>query len=237
MGNLTLEFITPCLMVINEEYWIHYVLRDLLKVFGRAIMVDTGSTDATKSIALDTARDVGAELQLIERVCNNPVEIGQLRNYMREICPTYWMFLVDGDEIYRESQLRGMLTQEVKPDILVCMGTLYNVEDVDGRVMNRTNDRSNRDILFNPTITWTRLDYPFESYGLQEDFMSNVQYLDVSAYHLRHTIRSSQDDITYFRREKIGYFPYPGPFDELPDNWLGDIRHDLPNPYLQLSTI
>lgn len=224
------EHITPCLMVINEEYWIHYVLRDVLKVFGRAIVVDTGSTDATKSIIKDTAK--GADLQLIERANNTPDELGQLRNHLRDICPTYWMFLIDGDEIYREDQLRGMLTQDIKPETPVCMGTLYNVEDCDGRLMNRTGDRSNRDILFSPAITWTKLDYPFESYGLHDRYLDKIQYLDVSAYHLRHTIRSSQDDATYFRREKIGYFPYPGPFDELPDSWLGEIRHDLPNPYL-----
>ena len=60
------EDITPCLMIKNEDYWIKYVLRDILKVFGRAIVLDTGSTDSTKEKIRELEHETASELIMIE---------------------------------------------------------------------------------------------------------------------------------------------------------------------------
>lgn len=229
--------ITPALMVKNEAYWIHYVLRDLLKVFPKVIMLDTGSTDSTKVIAKGTERLVRrGVLELIEEdYGSDGFKIGNGRNILREKCLTYWMFLVDGDEIWQQERLHALLAQDLSDEARVVMLVVRNVEDVDGVLKLRVSDDAHMDRLFSPDIKWHRTDYPFESYGLSNTFpQDNVGYVSGSlayAYHMRHTLRSPHNFNAFFRKEKLGYYPYEGEYKALPEKWLGAISA-YPNPYL-----
>lgn len=231
--KLTPESITPCIQVCNEDYWIFYTLKDLYEIFPQIIVLDTGSDDSTKSII----KDYYPKIQLIEECYGHDNhKIGNGRNVLRDSCQTHWMMIVDSDELWPKRNLLKIFDQEVGDTIGVIMLGLANVEDIDGKLMLRSNDYSNRDALFSPDIKWTRTDYPFESYGLAGGFpWERVHYLNAHeyyAYHLRHTVRSSRNGAVYFRQEKYNYFPYQGPWEELPIDWLGEINFDLPNPYL-----
>lgn len=237
--QLSVDNITPILMVKNEDYWIGYVLRDLLKVFPKVIMLDTGSTDNTLPIASELAdTSSNSELIIIEHhYGNDAAKIGNGRNIMREICPTHWMFLVDGDEIWREDKLLNILTHSVEDNVEVIMVAGWNVQDVDGKLQLRTNDLANRDGLFAPNIRWNALHYPFEGYGLVENYIKKGKgmYLparECYAWHMRHTLRSSRNWETFFRKDKINFYPYSGPFEDLPEDWLGDVNPIWQNPYL-----
>lgn len=231
--KLRSEDITPCVQVANEDYWIFYTLRDISEVFPQVIVLDTGSDDATKHII----KTYYPHVKLIEECYgHDPHKIGNGRNVMRKACETHWMMICDSDEIWRKENLLKIFDHEVKPDTGVVMLGLANVEDVDGKIMLRSNDYSNRDGLFAPDIQWTRTDYPFESYGLSGHFpIERVHYLNahqIYAYHVRHTIRSSRNNAVYFREDKYNYFPYSGPWEELPEDWIGTINPDIINPYL-----
>lgn len=225
--------ITPALMVKNEEYWIHYTVKELLITFPKVLVLDTGSTDATKTIIRETAQAVNGNLQLIEEDYGSDANlIGAGRNVLRQLVDTHWMFLVDGDEIWTQPQLEALLASDIAAGIKVVMAGNNNVEDVNGQLKIRTHDMANKDILFAPDVTWTRTDYPFEGYGLANTLpMTQVQYLPadkVFAYHMRHTQRSSQQ--AFFRDEKYGYFPYDKGWHELPVNWVSKAHYA--NPYL-----
>ena len=230
--RLQADQITPCGKIKNEEFWIYYVLRDLFRMFEHFIMLDTGSTDRTKEIALATARECRGKLTLIEAdYGDNANKIGHSPNILREVCPTYWMLLVDGDEIWPMEQLEKLCTLEVPDNKEVLMITGRNLAFVDGKVVER--DGFNADRLFAPPVRWhLRTDYPFESHGLEERASrGQVGYLDLYFWHVRHLIRSSKDKEAYFRDEKRGYFPYDGPYKEIPPDWFGE-RGPHSNPYL-----
>jgi hypothetical protein len=239
--KLTRENITPALMIANEEYWIHYVLRDLLKMFGKAVVLDTGSIDSTKSIVTNTVRAVGGTVTLLAaNYGTNPVLIGEGRNVLRRAVGTHWMLLVDGDEIWRTEQLQRMLEFEVPDDTKVVMFGGKQVQEVDGQLLLRTNDVASVDRLFAPGVQWTKKDYPFEGYGLHDKMLPGgvVKYLpanEVFEYHMRHTKRSSVDSMTYFRDRKRGYFQYGDKegetFEPLPKGWLGELCVNCPDPY------
>lgn len=146
------------------------------------------------------------------------------------------MFIIDSDEIWFKKNLLKIFEHEVKQDVGVVMLGLANVEDIDGKLMLRSSDYSNRDALFAPDIKWDRTSYPFEGYGLGDYFpMDRVHYInahEVFAYHMRHSIRSSRDEAVYFRKHKYNYYPYNGPWEELPEDWIGTINPDIINPYL-----
>lgn len=226
--------ITPCLMIKNEDYWIYYVLRDLSKVFGsRIIVLDTGSADHTTSIV----KQYYPRIRLIRDDYGTDAEkIGNGRNVLRELCPTKWMFLVDGDEIWREDKLHKLLQQEVPIETKVVMAGNWNIEDVEGQLKLRTHDRAGKDILFTSDVKWNKTDYPFEGYGLGNDFpMEWVHYFpadQVFAWHVRTCIRSTQNAGAYFREEKHDFFPYDKEYQDLPEDWLGEINLNIRNHYL-----
>lgn len=230
--------VTPALHVRNEEYWIHYVLRDVLKVFGHAVMIDTGSTDATVSIAQATAKELGADLELrIEDMGSDANRIGNCPTMLREMVDTKWMLLVDGDEIWRERELRALEVQlAIVPDNTeVVMMVAHNVAIHDGEIMERETWYADR--VFSEVVKWSnRTDYPFQCHGLLDrDAKGNVFRTGegIYYYHVRHLDRSSKDNDAFFRREKVAYFPYNGEYKKLlTSDWIGDVNRLYPNPYL-----
>jgi len=230
--------VTPALHVRNEAYWIHYVLRDVFKVFGRAHMIDTGSNDFTAEYAQSTAVEMGAELTLtIEYMGDDAIQIGRCPTRLREAIDTPWMLLVDGDEIWREAQLRRMLEEfDPTPDLEVGLVIGRNQAVVSGQLMER-GDQGCYDRLFSPAVKWDyRQDYPFQSHGLEQRIEAGrAHYLnsaEVWFWHMRHVPRSPNEDAAYFRETKRSYYPYDGEYTPIPADWLGEISSKYPNPFL-----
>lgn len=228
--------ITPALHVKNEEYWIHYVLRDLFRVFDAVVMLDTGSTDRTVDIARATVHQVGGALNLmVEDMENDVNSIGDAPNILRSIVQTEWMLLVDGDEIWGRPQLEALKNIEPEDDKLVGMCNGRNLMVVDGVLKEREGFSADR--LFRRGVVWDkRGDYPFQSHGLEgkaslgQVFHTNF---DISYFwHVRHLMRSSKDGEASYRIVKKDYFPNPALCRELPADWLTDVSPDYPNPYL-----
>jgi glycosyltransferase involved in cell wall biosynthesis len=231
---MTLD-VTPALHLKNEAYWIYYVIRDLAKVFSDIVMLDTGSTDGTPDIAQVTAEKYGATLHLIVEDMGNDAEaIGNCPNRLRETVGTQWMLLVDGDEIWREAQLRALLSTKITEGCTVGMINNRNLAVHGDTLMERDGFAADR--LFDPSVRWDlRSDYPFQSHGLETKArigaIHQLDFNEVFCWHTRHLERSPHDDQAYFRTIKQGYFPYDGPYREIPADWLGEIG-PWPNPYL-----
>lgn len=217
------------------------MLRDLFKVFGHVCMIDTGSTDNTVEIAKQTAVDLNGELHLVvEDMGDDAIRIGNCPNRLRELVQTPWMFLVDGDEIWRESQLMGLvegLPYAPADPRNVYMTSGLALEFHDGRIMQRLGDGMCADRIFGPGTYWNmRRDYPFQSHGLDQKFRNGlVRYSNFERsyyWHVRHLQRSSKDAETFYRETKRGYYPWSGPWVEVTPDWIGEINEGYPNPYL-----
>ncbi len=230
--------LTPAMHIRNEEYWLYYVLRGLCAVFDSVFILDTGSTDNTLAIIDYTAKKVNhAKVTLIqENYGNNAVAIGNCPNILREIVPTDWMLLVDGDEVWGKQQLRALTEITPPPDTLVGMCNGRNLVNANGKLMEREGFSADR--LFYRTVRWNvRRDYPFQSHGLDDKWKRNQvfhsNFEQSYFWHVRHLQRSSQDDRAFFRNTKQGYFPDAGNHRELPEDWLGEVDYSWPNPYLK----
>lgn len=225
--------VTPAIFCRDEEYWIHYVLRDLFLVFGRAVMLDTGSQDSTVQIAVETARELGASLTLIrEDYGSEPNLIGNAPNVLRCRVSTDWMLLVGGDEIWRTDQLRLLLRAGMPIGKTVGMATGRNLVAKDGKLVER--DGFSADRLFDRSVVWDKTDYPFEGHGLQNKVVGGlVQYIPVYFWHVRYLARSRRDDEVYFRRDKQDYFLWNGELKPVDDCWLGQVAK-FDNPYKEI---
>lgn len=229
--------VTPAIFLKNEAYWVYYVVRDLLKVFGRLVVLDTGSHDGTPEIIRITAQEIGAILIMMrESYGNDRRLIGNAPNVLREAVQTKWMLLCGGDEIWCEAQLRAMLASDVPDDCMIGMVCGRNVEQVGGQLVER--DCFSADRLIGWSVAW-RGDYPYETHGLEWRLHAGeVHYLDGNAayyWHVRHLSRSPHDRETFYRDRKLSFFPWSGERLPLPDTWLGEVRTDLYNPYLTPS--
>lgn len=227
--------VTPCIFCRNEEYWIYYVLRGLLKEFPTVIMLDTGSTDNTKKIAKQTAKLMNGSLRLLEeQFGNDPRLIGNSTNILRKECSTEWMLLVGGDEIWLSGQLKQLksLIPSIPDNIEVCMLLGRNIRYVDGKL--NECDGFNADRLFRPSVQWYHTKYPYEDHGLANRIArGSVSYLEPWFWHVRALDRSSKDRSTYYRAQKQGFFKYNW-LKPVPDDWLSGTVH-YPNPYIRES--
>lgn len=231
--------VTPALHVKNEEYWIYYVLRDLFKVFGHVVMIDTGSTDCTVEIAQATAAQFSSRLDLeIVNMGNDAFAIGNCPNMLRERVPVnHWMLLVDGDEIWGETQLRALLEIEPIAGTLVGMCNGRNVTTENGQMREREGFSADR--LFASPVRWLRrTDYPFQSHGLEDKvhrgLVFHTNFERSYFWHVRHLDRSSRDAETFYRSRKFKFFGTGVVRRELPADWIGEIG-PWPNPYLGVS--
>jgi len=221
-------------MLKNEEVWLPSVLTNPLKIFNHWIILDTGSTDKSKDI-INTYNTEGKITLIEENYGNDANKIGNGRNVLREACKTKWMMLIDADEIYSLDMLNKLIQEEIPEDKIIMLGTC-ELQDVNGVMKIRQNDFVNRDRIFPEWVRWPKTDYPFESHYLENSIKAGkVHYIDarkIFAWHVRHSVRSSKNTEAYFREQKYNYFPYSGPFEDLPEGWIEEIDRRFPNPYL-----
>ena len=215
--------ITPAIFCKNEEYWMHYVLRDLIKCFDNIVVLDTGSTDSTLDILRNTDRITLIE----EHYGDNPKLIGNSPNVLRGLVDTDWMLLVAGDEIWLEPQLLDLieLVAKIPSNKTVGMATGRNIGFRDGKFFEFAGMSADR--LFRKSVIWDKVDYPDESHGLHSRLdRGEVEYLPVNYWHVRDLQRSSQDESTYYRSKKIDYYQRVQ-HKELPVDWLGEVNKNL----------
>lgn len=200
--------------------------------FPTVILLDTGSRDSTKAIATVLKNATNSNLIMIEKnYGDNPNLIGNSPNMLREACPTEWMLLVGGDEIWPVQQLRDLKEHvaNAKPGTEVGMATGKNVV-WQGDWFER--DAFSADRLFRPGVVWDNVRYPFEGHNLERRIQRGaVEYWPVYFWHVRHLRRSTIDNQTYYRDRKQPFFPYAGELKPIEDkHWFGEPSYV--NPYM-----
>ena len=89
--------ITLCMMVKDEEAFLDHCLRDLSGVCDDIIIVDTGSKDKTKEIALSYTKNVDS----IEFTGN----FSEARNIILKRVKTPWILFLDADEFFNQKDI------------------------------------------------------------------------------------------------------------------------------------
>lgn len=119
--------ISLCLIVKNEEKVIKRCIMSSKHLVDEIVIVDTGSTDSTVSIA----EEMGAKVYYFEWVN----DFSQARNYAIERCTGEWIVFLDADEYLGEVSKRELLKKlkhasKYQADALI--GELINLEEATG---------------------------------------------------------------------------------------------------------
>lgn len=124
--------ITAHSLVLNEENFIWYALQSVLPHVDKILVWDTGSTDKTVEII----RSINSpKIEFAERGQVDEAGHTALRNEMIAKTTTDWFMILDGDEVWPEGQLKGVLQELpllpsqkncVLSKFVLCVGDIYH---------------------------------------------------------------------------------------------------------------
>ena len=100
--------LTPTILVLNDSWWLPYVLESLRGRFEKYVIYDAGSEDGTLNIIDWFTETEPAEFFVRKLPFCIPAVQGAYRNSMLVEAQTEWTFMVDGDEIYAPSALEAL---------------------------------------------------------------------------------------------------------------------------------
>jgi hypothetical protein len=104
-----IEGLTPTILVMNDRFYLPYVLEALRGRFNRYVIYDAGSEDGTENIIDWFVETEDAEFFVRKLPFAVPPIQGCYRNSMLVEAETEWTFMVDADEIYHPSSLDNLL--------------------------------------------------------------------------------------------------------------------------------
>jgi len=197
------EIVMPLLMVRNEEYWLRRVLRPLCAVFGRALLVDTGSTDNTVAEAR-----LYPEVEIITYGVCTPQQLGSLRQEVSAtVAARYPLIMqVDGDELYHPRALAALAAYEVTTPVFAGFVQMVTVDQDESGQLYETDD------VFSRLAFWPAGDrhdgaYPFEAPQIFQRpefyvYLPLPPALTAHALHLHRLPRSPHDEQVFMRQEK-----------------------------------
>jgi len=242
--------VTATWIVKNEDKWIWYSIKSVIKYVDNILVYDTGSTDDTVKI-IESIEDPKITLRLKGPV--NSKEFVKLRQEQLEEIDSEWFLVIDGDEVYPEDTIKSVINEiDTAPEHIDCIATkFYNcVGDV-----YHHNPRGNYKILGNVgnlTIRAIRRSieglhyrglYSEGTEGLLDgkgiliqDRERNIKLLNKHYFHLHSLCRSSTNCPT-MRRDKIKewhtyHFGVGKPFNEnvaLPEVFFAKRPSMVPN--------
>lgn len=197
-------------MCKNEEIWIARIVNPLVKVFGCAIVADTGSTDGTWEVL---SRDTKAHLIHYDNL--SPEDLGRCRQWLQGIAKISYnathVFLVDGDELYPIKYLEYLKDNPMPENAMG--GFTYGIECTEldngecwllGTEAGLTG--VSRHAFFSVNSKWYGV-HPFESpdsfvAGDPTNYYWRSDNPSYHFFHIHQMKRSNKDEDVYLRNSK-----------------------------------
>jgi len=218
--------LTACVLVLNDEYFLPYVLESSRGRFSNYVIYNVGSTDKTKEIIdwfVQDNKEAAFFVRHFDHIPTKQVQ-GSFRNSMIAEARTDYYYILDGDEVYSEDGWNRLAAHwwAVKPDSSKgkYYGTVRRCEmsaDLRQRYIKlRTHHR-----LYHRLATFAG-PHPGEWPVIEQKPNNENDIPDVTCYHFHNTERSSKDSEALKRADRKNKPTYH-PGELTPFNLLEEI--------------
>ncbi len=222
-----IEGLTPTILVMNDAYWLPYVLESLRGRFNRYVIYDAGSEDGTENIIDWFTQSEDAEFFVRKLPFAVPPIQGCYRNSMLIEAETEWTLMVDGDEIYSPEsldELAGQFEHMIQPEYYD-NSWKYGVVDrqeLTTSLLHKYSDLCTHHRLYRRDAYFTG-NHPGEAPRYKQKEKNEYPFANVTCYHFHNALRSPLEGSVPKRLDRKAQGTYhPGelvPFnllDELP---------------------
>ncbi len=223
---MKLRGLTPTILVMNDAYYLPYVLEQLRGRFHRYVIYDAGSEDGTENIIDWFTETEDAEFFVRKLPFAVPAIQGCYRNSMMIEAEADWTFMVDGDELYSPTGL-DMLVNQITPTTnrglvgLMFENLKYGVvrrQEIGADLCTRYSEIRGHHRLYQRCAYFTG-SHPGEAPAFKQKPGNEFHMEDVTCYHFHNALRSPLEGSVPKRLDRKSQNTYhPGelvPFDLL----------------------
>lgn len=189
--------ITACILVLNDEYFLPYVLESSRGRFSNYVIYDVGSTDKTKTIIdwfMSSNKEASYFYRNFDQVPPKQVQ-GTFRNSMIAEAGTDYYFLLDGDEVYSEDGWNRLAAHWWATKPIPAQGKYYAVVrrcEVSADLTQKYNRLRTHHRVYHRLATFGG-PHPGEWPIIEQKPKTENDIPDVVCYHFHNAERSSQD--------------------------------------------
>jgi hypothetical protein len=226
-----IEGLTPTILVMNDSYYLPYVLESLRGRFNRYVIYDVGSEDGTENI-IDWFEQTEKDAKFFIRKLPFAVPSiqGCYRNSMLVEAETEWTFMVDADEIYNPNSLDeiGGFFKAMGDGLHIADALRYGVvkrTEMATTLLHKYTDVRTHHRLYRRNAYFTG-SHPGEVPAVKQRGANEFHLEDVMCWHFHNALRSPLEGSVPKRLDRKSQGTYhPGdlePFDllkELPILW------------------
>jgi hypothetical protein len=198
---MRVEGLTPTILVMNDAYFLPYVLDQLRGRFNRYVIYDAGSEDGTENIVDWFSETEEAEFFIRKLPFAVPAIQGCYRNSMLVEAQTEWTFMVDGDELYTPEGLDNLAnhitpknTHKDHDRIMGCYVDefLYGVtrrQEIGSDLTQRYSEIRGHHRLYRRNAHFMG-SHPGEAPAFKQVPKNELRLDDVTCYHFHNALRS-----------------------------------------------
>lgn len=207
-------------IVKNEENFIWYSINSVLPFVDKIMIYDTGSSDRTLEIihSIKSSKIVLKELSSVNDIGHTQVRQQMLEN--TDLKAFDWLMILDGDEIWPESEIKGVIEKLKKTKANTVIVRTYNsVGDIYHKLPESAGQYTFLNKKGHLAMRFTRTDiknlnvtnphggqtYRTGNIALQDQSEDKLDIFDNFYIHTTHLKRSSLDNNTLKRAFKYKY--------------------------------
>jgi len=218
--------LTACVLVLNDEFFLPYVLESSKGHFGNYVIYDVGSNDKTKEIIrwfMNSNKEATFFYREFECIPAKSIQ-GAFRNSMIAEAGTDYYFILDGDEIYSEDGWNRLAAYwwEVKPE--PSKGKYYGVVrryEVSADLTKRYDRIRTHHRIYHRLATFAG-PHPGEWPVIEQKPKNENDIPDVVCYHFHNAERSTKDLDALKRADRKNKLTYR-PGELIPFNLLEEL--------------
>jgi hypothetical protein len=210
-----IEGLTPTILVMNDAFFLPYVLEQLRGRFKRYVIYDAGSEDGTESIIDWFTETEKAEFFVRKLPFAIPPIQGCYRNSMLVEAQSEWTFMVDGDELYNPASLDALHAQFSLLEDTHLYGVVQR-QEVGSTLLHKYSELRGHHRLYRRNAHFTG-NHPGEVPAYKQKPSNEFNFSNVLCYHFHNAVRSPLEGSVPKRMDRKTQGTYhPGelvPFD------------------------